>query len=532
MIALGHMALVACVVVGIVLFRRHPGHRLVIGMYVVGLLFLPEFGTTDYVEGVPPPLSFAGITLTKPNAISLGLLVGSLLFDRARWLGGRPRWIDLPMIAWCAGPVISSVANSLVYGDPVAGHVPQSSDAIGGAVSWLVASDLYDGVVRAIDVVLTWGVPYCLGRLYLTDARKLGEAVLAVVAGAAAYVPLCYLETLVSPQLHRWVYGFHQHDFVQTIRFDGYRPMVFLEHGLAVGFWMVVGTLAAGWLCFTGPLRRISLFGREVNGLWLVALLGLATVACKSTGALMLGMLGLVILGLARATRQPTPALILLCIAPLYATVRITGVWEAESVVSMTDRSIGKDRAQSLEFRLQNESLLVTKALERPIVGWGGWGRSRIYDEYGQAITIADGLWIVTLGERGFLGLVTLGFLLLLPVARLILRHGSRPWTEPAFAGAAVAAVVLGLYSIDCLLNAMVNPVFLLLAGSLTALPLTDPAPPAESSPAPNRWRIKPARASARISPRRTRFRVVTLPGRRLPGRRKNGDPHAEPGDP
>jgi hypothetical protein len=371
-------------------------------------------------------------------------------------------------------------------------------------------------------------VPYCLGRLYLTDSRKLKDTVLALVAGAAAYVPLCLLETLVSPQLHRWVYGFHQHEFLQTVRFDGYRPMVFLEHGLAVGFWMVVGTLAAAWMWVAGPLRAVRIFRWRVSGLWLTAVLGMTTVACKSTGALALGVLGLAILLVARAIRQPAPAVLLLLAAPLYATLRTTGAWEAESVVGVTVTTVGKDRAHSLEFRLQNESLLMVKALERPLVGWGGWGRSRVYDEYGQPVSIADGLWIVTLGERGFLGLVTLGFVLLLPVARLILRHGARPWCDPA----AAPAVILGLYSIDCLLNGMVNPVFILLAGGLAALPLIDPSASGSPAPAASRWRVRPPRTAARIQPRRTRFRLAGLSGRLPPSRRANEDCRAEPGDP
>jgi hypothetical protein len=512
MIPLGYTALLAWVVLGVILFRYYPGHRLVVGMYVVGVLFLPEFGSTDYVEGVPRPLTVAGVQLTKPNAIALGLLAGSLLFDRRRWSAPRPRWFDLPMLAWCVGPAVSSVANSLIHSDPVSAYVPTSGGALGTATTWLVSSDLYDGVVRSLDVVVGWGVPYCLARLYITDSKKLGELVLCVVAGAVVYVPLCLLEMWVSPQLHRWVYGFHQHEFQQSIRFDSYRPMVFLEHGLAVGFWMVVGTLAAVWLWVTGPLRKVPYPGGHVSGLWLVIPLVVTTVACKSTGALALGVLGFAVLALARAVRRPAPVLILLCIAPLYAVARTAGSWDGQVVVDLTHDIVGADRAQSLEFRLQNESLLVEKALERPLVGWGGWGRSRVYDQQGQPITIADGLWIVTLGERGLFGLVTLGFVLLLPVALLIVRHGSRPWTQPGLATAAVAAVILGLYSIDCLFNGMVNPVFILLVGGLIALPLHDPAPvPPDSADPSNTWRVRGNQGPTRVASLRMRYRVVSL---------------------
>ena len=91
MTAVAHAALLAAVAAGVLLMRRHPGHRTVFGVYVVGVLFLPEFGAADAIEGVPPPLSIAGVKLTKPNALALGLLAGALLYDRRRWFAARPR---------------------------------------------------------------------------------------------------------------------------------------------------------------------------------------------------------------------------------------------------------------------------------------------------------------------------------------------------------------------------------------------------------------------------------------------------------
>ncbi len=502
MTGLGNVVLLLTLALGVVLFRRHPGHRLVIGTYVLGMLFLPEFGSTEFIEGVPRPIGFAGIKLTKPNAIALGLVLGSLLYDWRRWLAARPKWYDLPMLAWCLGPILTSVANSLVYDDPVSHYVPASGGFLSGTISLLDSSDLYDGVMRAVDFILLWGVPYLLARLYITDSQKLRELVFAIVIGASLYAPLCVLEMIVSPQLHRWVYGFHQHDFLQSIRFSGYRPMVFLEHGLAVGFWMVAGALAAAWLWTVGLLRSIpGPRGRRLNALWVVIPLCAVAVACKSTGALALGIVGFATLGLSWVVRRPIPVLVLLIVFPLYAFVRMEGSWDAQGVVGLTDDTVGADRGQSLEFRLQNEDLLIVKALERPLVGWGGWGRSRVHNDYGEAVTIADGLWIITLGERGLIGLVTLGLIFLLPVVRLLVRHGSKPWIEPQSAPTAVAAVIVSLFTIDCLLNAMINPIYVLLIGGLMGLPRDAvlPTPLDVGTQTRSRWRIRPFRNKSRI---------------------------------
>ena len=42
---------------------------------------------------------------------------------------------------------------------------------------------------------------------------------------------------------------------------------------------------------------------------------------------------------------------------------------------------IDRDRAESFDFRLDNDNLLIGKAMKRPLFGWGGGGRSRIVYE-------------------------------------------------------------------------------------------------------------------------------------------------------
>jgi hypothetical protein len=502
--ALAYTALLAAIAAGILLMRHYPGHRTVFALYIFGVLFLPEFGAAESIEGVPKPLSIAGVKLTKPNALALGLLAGSLLYDRRRWLAARPRWFDLPVLAWCIGPVVSSVANSVFYNDPVSRSVPLGGGALQAAVSWLDRSDLYDGLVRAVDVVLTWGVPYCLGRLYVTDRAKLTELLLWVVGGTVAYVPFCLVEMVLSPQLHRWVYGFHQHEFLQSMRFGGFRPIVFMQHGIAVGFWMVSGALVAGWLWAAGPLRTVPhplWYGRRTSGLWVVAMIATTAILCKSTGALALGLVGLAVLVAARHLRSRVPVALLLCIAPVYVAARTSGEWNPREHIELVASAVGPDRADSLDFRFRNEEALVERALERPLVGWGGWGRWQVYDPYGKLLTVADGLWIITLGERGFLGLITLGFVLLLPPA-LVLARRSPNSPDSRVAALDVAGVILALFAVDCLMNAMINPVFLLLAGGLITLRSAEQAFTLETGPLTRQWRVRgEAKVTSRLAP-------------------------------
>lgn len=50
-------------------------------------------------------------------------------------------------------------------------------------------------------------------------------------------------EVRLSPQLHRIFYGYFPHSFAQQVRGGGFRPVVFLQHGLWVAFFAMMMTV-------------------------------------------------------------------------------------------------------------------------------------------------------------------------------------------------------------------------------------------------------------------------------------------------
>ena len=131
---------------------------------------------------------------------------------------------------------------------------------------------------------------------------------------------------------------------------------------------------------------------------------------------------------------------------------------------------INEDRAESLQFRLDNETILVEKAMVRPVFGWAGWGRSRVYNDLGEDISTTDGLWIITLGQYGLFGLSMLVLSILGPGMYFVFTVPPEKWRTPEYAPMAALSILLGLYMVDNLLNAMVNPIFILTAGSLAGV--------------------------------------------------------------
>ena len=163
----------------------------------------------------------------------------ALVLDARTVFSFRPRFVDIPMFAWCASPFCSSLLNDL---------------------------GIYDAISQTFDQFIAWGAPYLLGRVYLTSLERIRELALGVVWSGVAYAPLCLLETRMSPQLHTWVYGYFAHSsFAQSIRYGGFRPMVFFEHRLAVGAWLCSATLTTFWLWYArGPPSTCELGSLKV----------------------------------------------------------------------------------------------------------------------------------------------------------------------------------------------------------------------------------------------------------------------------
>lgn len=414
----------------VVLFAALPPRRAVLTAYLVGWLFLPVsdlqlFGFFDY---------------SKATAVPLLVFAAVLAFDAASLRRLRFTRLDLPVVVFCVAPLLSSLDNGLGWYDALSGC-------------------MYQGI--------TWGLPYLMGRAYFHSAQGLRQLALGVFAGGLVYVPLCLWEIRMSPQLHATLYGFQQHDWTQTLRMGGYRPMVFMQHGLMVGLWMGAASLVGLALWTTAGARR--LWGMPIA--LLAPLVLLTGVLCKSFGATLLVLVGALSLFLMRRLRTSLPMAVLVLVPSTYVTVRTVAGWSGSEAAQLV-REIDPERADSLAFRLDAEERLRLKAAEKPLFGWGGWGRSfvRRSDDPQQPDTvITDSLWILVFGKYGAVGLVALLALVGVPVLALWRRCPPRLWARPDAVLPWTLALVLSLYAIDCLVNAMENPIYLLIAGALSS---------------------------------------------------------------
>ena len=411
------------------LYGRFPARRAALVAFLAAWMFLPNF--TYSFPGMPE--------YDRTFAASLAVLMATFFRDRERLAEFRWTWGDGLMLFWCLTPLFASVSNGL---------------------------GLYDGVSAVKNYVTAWFAPWLIGRLYFRDAESIKELLWGVFFGALIYAPMCWVEMVMSPQLHHWVYGYHAHDFLQTVRSIGYRPTVFMQHGLMVGMWMAGGSLAGLVLWrWDGSVKKLCGVPLKYLVLFVVG----TFVACQSMGALMLLIVAGAAIAVGRKFRMRAPLTVIALLPIIAVTLKITGGWTGHGIVDLASR-FSEERAASFEFRVLNEEMLIEKARVRSVFGWGGWGRSRIYDVEGNDISVTDSFWIIIFGELGIVGLVAFAGIIAGPVLAFLRRYPPRTWRDVAVARAVPLAALLAMYFVDSIVNDMKSPLYTLIAGALISL--------------------------------------------------------------
>jgi hypothetical protein len=436
-----YVALLLLVPLSAVLFATLRPPLATAAVFLSAWLFLPE-GVAFDAPAVPP--------LDKHSIAALCALAGVLLTAWPRMRHARP------------GRGVDGFALLLLFG--LLGTSATNRDPLSYMTTYLPGLSFYDAAAQAFRLSLTVVAPFLLGRALYRTTADLAHLMGMIVFAALLYLPLVAFELRLSPQLHRIVYGFHQHEFAQTLRGGGYRPMVFMHHGLALAMFLFTATLFGAALARARKPLALSLPPAPVAGL-----LGLFLVLCKSLGALVYAIAVLPVLIFGSARLQARVALLLAALVVAYPVLRMTDLFPTTALVDMAAARVNQDRASSLAFRFYNEDQLVAKALERKVFGWGSFGRNRIYNDWGTDISVTDGHWIIAFGAGGIVGLVGTFGLLLTPVLMARRRLPALPLApDRLLIGALTLAVAVN--TVDLLPNGLYSGFPLLLAGALAGV--------------------------------------------------------------
>lgn len=433
------------------IFATVPTVRAVVYVLVGGTLVLPELAAVD------PPILPA---IDKHGLSCLCALVGLILTNPKRVWAAKPLgWWDLPVFLLIIGNIGTAATNpdQFIYG----GKISWSGEPWPTVV--LPGLEQKEALPLTMsDIVYLW-TPYFVARACFRSREDVAELVRALVVTGLVYAGLMAVEIVLSPQIHRWTYGYHATSFSHAVRGSGFKPNVYLAGGLAAamyGFIVVLASAAA----MRGRVRT--------GGVPAIAtLLAMLVVLLLSRNVAVVVYLAFAV-PCALVLRGKSLALLaklLLVVFIAFPYLRASGKAPTDDLVQLSAK-YSAERADSLKFRFDNEDALLERALERPYFGWGTYGRNRIFDEdSGRDLSVTDGEWIIHLGVRGAVGYVGWALLLVMPVfaATRPMKRGMPP-PDQILLG--TLALMLAVHTLDLLPNASFNRFIYLLAGTVAGL--------------------------------------------------------------
>src|SRR5262249_4835447 len=229
--------LIAWPVAALWLFKTRPVGQAILWTILGGYMLLP----------VGAEIKFGMIPLLDKNSIpSLTALFGCVVVcGKSLRVSRGIGYVEILIITLVITPFITSELNT----DPV---------PIGRKI--LPGLDSYEAGSAVMSQAITL-IPFFLGRRFFRSGTDIEEILRVLVVAGLLYSFPALLEVRLSPQLHTWIYGYFPHSFEQQMRDGGFRPVVFMGHGLLVAFFICTTTVAAAvfWRTKTQVARALRL---------------------------------------------------------------------------------------------------------------------------------------------------------------------------------------------------------------------------------------------------------------------------------
>lgn len=437
---IGLIALLLWIPLTLALFASLRPQTACIASFLGAYLFLPVGISFDF-PGLP--------AIGRFEIAALASLVAVLQFcpdaiRRAR-IG---RGIDLVIVAVIAAGFVTALTNgeSIPLGDETT----------------IPGMRLYDAFSLAAREIFSIGIPFILGRALYRRPADLHPLLSVLVLAGLGYSVLVLWEVRMSPNLHSMIYGVAPHsDFSQTFRWGGWRPQVFVGHGLFLSMLMLHTALAAFGLW----KARLPVF-RLRPTFAIPAYLSLIVLACKSLGAILLGGVAMLAAALFKPRVQIRIAVVLCVFAVSYPIFRTLDLVPTESLTGYAG-AISAAREESLAFRFFQEGRLLERAHAKELFGWGTWGRNEIYDpETGMRLSTPDGYWVIMLGAFGIVGYAARYLLLMYPIL-LTAKRFARLGGGRERILALTIVWILTVLILDMIPNAGLRSLHYLMAGAL-----------------------------------------------------------------
>jgi len=352
----------------LVLYKKKPVLEATFWTIVGGYLLLPQGVDIDY------PLIPA---LGKKTIPAIMAYIGCVYIAKENIILLPPKGLYRNLFVLF---FIGSIGMVLTNSEPIS----ETTRYIHG----LTYRDTFSVVISQWLTLLPFVLSLQLVRTYEDQVKLLK---LLVVAGLL-YSILILFEIRMSPQLHKWIYGFFPHTWSQQVRYGGFRPVVFLGHGLWVAFFLVMVFGAA--LTLSKLKIRIPYLPNKLVIIYLIILLFLS----KGFGSMILSLVLFVAITMVTSLITMRIAMVIVIVAFSYPLLSILELVPHAYLVELVG-SVSQSQAGSLGYRFNQEVMLLERAQEKWLFGWGGWDRNRLAD------SVTDGYWIILFGKYGAIGL-------------------------------------------------------------------------------------------------------------------------------
>ena len=366
-----YLTLLAWPIISIVLYTKYPVIAATFWTIVGGYLLLPVGVEFDF-PFIPP--------LDKKSIPAIMAFIGCRYIAKHKIkflpLPGIERKLILLLF-------LGSVATVLTNGEPVV----ESGRYIPGL-------SFHDTLSTVIFQWLML-IPFIIGIQIIKTHEDQVQLLRLIVIAGLWYSLLIIFEIRMSPQLHNWVYGFFPNSWGQQLRYGGFRPVVFLGHGLWVSIFLftVFGSIVS--------LSRLKLQTFLIPNKVILSYFFILLILSKGLGAIILGLTLFLCVMSVKHIWILKGSIILALIAMSYPLLCIADLFPHQQLIDLIG-SLDISRAESLKYRFDQEIMLLDRAKEKLMFGWGGWDRNRLED------SVTDGYWIILVGKYGLIGFVAI----------------------------------------------------------------------------------------------------------------------------
>ena len=460
---LAYLALLGFLPVAIYVFSRLPRDSATAVVVLAGSVLLPEWLAFD-LPVVPP--------FDKERVTYASALIGALIFHSRSLSAARPGFGPEALVGVF---MIGNLATILTNPSPMwdEGRLEPGLSA-------------YDIISGGADELLTFAIPFFLGRAMFNSRASLRTLMICLGAAGFGYGLLILVEVVMAVPFHVFQLSMLLYNLAQqaSFRWGVVQPTVFMDHGLSLATWMASCALAAAGLARV----KLPAYGFRPRLVWILSWVGL--LLSRNVAGVLYGTTLSAAITWLSAKNVARISVLLAVIVCGYPALRATDIFPDDKLVEWA-AALGKERQDSLWGRFADENFVLDLMEDRI---WFGWGNiSRVPGAEGLGGWQAggyeggiDGYWAIRLGTHGALGLELRFLMLILPVLTAWRALDRVRVPQEKILVAALMAIV-SMRCVDLLANGWWNNLPVFLSGALYGIARSYDARGARVRPSPAR---------------------------------------------